>query len=155
MISAVQANNPSWIQAINDSSTMLEKLNTRITGTINLVSGRIAAWNVLNDELHSDFMHSITNDADLTNILFSNISSADSSVDLFLNDYGVITSPVYTTAIKESAKRYRDANVPIYGIGAQSHFTSSDIDITRLKVGLFPSDVKYCGSPFYLETYHD
>lgn len=36
--------------------------------------------------------------------------------------------------MKEQARLFRDAGVPIYGVGIQSHIKNSDLDITAMKV---------------------
>ena len=39
-------------------------------------------------------------------------------------------------ALKEQAKLFKDAKVPIYGVGIQSHIYNAHLDITQLKVSI-------------------
>ena len=43
-------------------------------------------------------------------------------------------SPTTFQALKDQGKLFKDAKVPIYGIGIQSHFKDAHLDITEIKV---------------------
>ena len=40
----------------------------------------------------------------------------------------------FLQALKDQAKLFKDANVPVYGIGVQSHIHNAHLDITSIKV---------------------
>ena len=40
----------------------------------------------------------------------------------------------YFQALKDQGKLFKDAKVPIYGIGIQSHIKDAHLDITKIKV---------------------
>ncbi|XP_033748203.1 anti-sigma-I factor RsgI6-like isoform X2 [Pecten maximus] len=127
---------PSWVQSITDKEVMKATIQERISNTIAITKGRLAHWDVNNEALHDDFYERKTGNVNITMDMFRDMNAEESNTKLFLNDFAVVNSAPYTTAITNQAKSFLDAQVPIHGVGVQSHLPSSDIDITQLKYRL-------------------
>ncbi|XP_060075858.1 uncharacterized protein LOC132555528 [Ylistrum balloti] len=136
MFWAVEKRVPNWVQGITDIDVMQKTIDDRISQTINLTKGRLVHWDVNNEALHGDFFERKTESLDITMDMFRKMHKAEPDTKLFLNDFAVVNKAAYTTAITNQAKRFLDAQVPLHGIGVQSHLPSSDIDITQLKYRL-------------------
>lgn len=127
---------PNWVQAIMDQEVMKAAIYKRLSSTAKLTKGRLVHWDVNNEVLHGDFFERKTGNVDITMDMFRNMSVADPNAKLFINDYAVLSSGTYTTAITNQAKAYLAAGLPLHGIGVQNHLQSSIIDITQLKYRL-------------------
>ncbi|XP_060075887.1 uncharacterized protein LOC132555554 [Ylistrum balloti] len=127
---------PDWVRGITDPAEMLTKIKERISEVVTLTKGRIANWDVNNEALHDDFYERKTGNVDITMDMFREMFAKDQNTGLFLNDFAVFNKGVYTTALTNQAKSFVDNQVPIHGIGVQSHFPSTDVDMTQLKYRL-------------------
>ncbi|XP_069134875.1 uncharacterized protein [Argopecten irradians] len=144
----VQRHVPDWVQSITDPAEMLIKIKERISEAVALTKGRLKHWDVNNEALHDDFYERKTGNVDITMDMFRDVNTADPDVKLFLNDFAVVNRGVYTTAIKNQAKSFVDNQVPIHGIGVQSHFNPIEIDMTQLKYRL--DKVAEAGPPIWV-----
>ncbi|XP_060075885.1 uncharacterized protein LOC132555553 [Ylistrum balloti] len=139
---------PDWVQSITDPAEMLSKINGRISEAVTLTKGRLAHWDVNNENLHDDFYERTTGNINITMDMFRDMNAAEPNTELFLNDFGVVNQGRYTTALKDQARSFIDNQVPIHGIGVQSHFGSTDIDMTQLKYRL--DKVAEAGLPIWV-----
>lgn len=146
---AVEDKCPEWIKPFNQSE-LLQAMTTRMNGVIGNTTGLLEHWDVNNENLHGDFFERGTGDANITMQIFRDVHALDPTVKLFLNDFGII-APRYNqmaTAMKEQAKTFRAAGVPIHGVGIQSHIIPSDVDPTAMKMRL--DKVAEAGVPIWI-----
>jgi len=54
---------------------------------------RCEHWDVNNENLHGDWFEKHTNNANITMDMFTIANAADGNVQLYLNDYGLISYP--------------------------------------------------------------
>ncbi|XP_033748201.1 anti-sigma-I factor RsgI6-like isoform X2 [Pecten maximus] len=130
---------------------MLTKIKERINEAVTLTKGRLAHWDVNNEALHDDFYERKTGNVDITMDIFRDMNLKDPSVKLFLNDFAIFNKGVYTTAMMNQAKSFVDSQVPIHGVGVQSHFASTEIDMTQLKYRL--DKVAEAGPPIWVTEF--
>ncbi|XP_052105820.1 anti-sigma-I factor RsgI6-like [Mytilus californianus] len=126
---------PSWLDGMS-STELLQQMHTRVNGMISHTNGLLEHWDVNNENLHGDYFEQKTGHLNITMEMFNWIHSLEPSVKLFLNDFGVVNSNLYTTAYKSQGRRFKDSGVPIYGMGVQSHFKTSHLDMDVLKYRL-------------------
>eukprot|EP00105_Crassostrea_gigas_P044376 XP_019928524.1 PREDICTED: uncharacterized protein LOC105342501 [Crassostrea gigas] len=122
----------SWLYGMSPSELVTE-LQSHVTEVINNTKGRLLHWDVNNENLHGDWYERNTTDPDITPKMFQWIHAQEPDTQLFLNDYSAIPQPSITTALKNQAERFRQNNIPIHGIGVQSHFYTTDIDMDVIK----------------------
>ncbi|XP_021346287.1 uncharacterized protein LOC110445816 [Mizuhopecten yessoensis] len=139
---------PDWVRSVTDPAEMVTKIDDRISEAINLTKGRLAHWDVNNENLHDDFFERTTGNINITMDMFRDVHTAEPNTQLFLNDFGVVNQGRYTTALKNQARSFVDAQVPIHGIGVQSHLGSTDVDMTQLKYRL--DKVAEAGPPIWV-----
>ncbi|XP_056006903.1 uncharacterized protein LOC125648675 [Ostrea edulis] len=125
----------SWLYSMSPSELVAE-LQSHVQEVINNTKGRLAHWDVNNENLHGDWYERNTTDPDITPKMFQWIHSQEPETKLFLNDYSAIPKPDLTTAIKNQAVRFLQNNIPIHGIGVQSHFYTTVIDMDAIKYRL-------------------
>ncbi|XP_062569988.1 uncharacterized protein LOC134232027 [Saccostrea cucullata] len=125
----------SWLYGMSPTELVAE-MKSHVQEVINNTKARLAHWDVNNENLHGDWFERNTTDPDITPKMFQWIHGQEPETKLFLNDYSIIPKPDLTTAIKNQAVRFLKNNVPVHGIGAQSHFYTTDIDMDVIKYRL-------------------
>lgn len=139
---------PLWVANIMDPDEMKEAIDNRTASAIGLTKDRLKHWDVDNENLHGDLYARRTGNLNISMDMFRDVHAAEPNAELFLNDYSIVKSGLYTTAMANLAKTYLAAGVPLHGIGIQSHFQSGDIDVTRLKYRL--DKVAEAGLPIWI-----
>ncbi|XP_021346285.1 uncharacterized protein LOC110445814 [Mizuhopecten yessoensis] len=139
---------PDWVRSITDPVEMATTIKERISEAVTLTKGRLAHWDVNNENLHSDFFERTTGNVDITMDMFREMHLQEPNTKLFLNDFAVFNKGTYTTSLKNQARSFVDSQVPIHGVGVQSHFKSADVDMTRLKYRL--DKVAEAGPPIWV-----
>ncbi|WAR31073.1 XYN1-like protein, partial [Mya arenaria] len=91
-----------------------------------------AHWDVNNENIHGDYFEQMTGDPNITMTMFRDTHALDPDVKLFLNDFNVMQS-FSAMPLRNQAKLFKDAGVPIYGVGIQSHLKHMNLDIPTLK----------------------
>lgn len=127
--------NPPWLNTLSKDQ-LLSAMHIRVNDTISRTKGRLAHWDVNNENLHGDYFEQKLKNPNITFDMFRWIHQLEPGVKLFLNDYHVAVTGLYTTAYKTQAQIMRDSNIPVYGMGVQSHFKSSSIDFNAVKYRL-------------------
>ncbi|XP_033747039.1 anti-sigma-I factor RsgI6-like [Pecten maximus] len=151
MFWSVEKRIPKWVQSITDKDTMKTLIQERISDAISLTKGRLAHWDVCNEALHGDFYERKTGNVDITMDMFREMHKKEPSTQLFLNDFAVVNSGTVhdgMSALSNQAKSFLDAQVPLHGVGLQSHLPPSDIDITQLKYRL--DKIAEAGLPMWI-----
>ncbi|KAK3083789.1 hypothetical protein FSP39_003248 [Pinctada imbricata] len=147
MFWAVDDHVPAWLNGLSQSQIVAE-MKRHVTNMISHTKGKLQHWDVNNENLHGDYFERHTGNPDITNDMFSWIHNLDPNVKLFLNEFNVATWTECTTALKDQALHMKKAGVPLYGIGVQGHFSSSNIDMTTLKYRL--DKVAEAGLPIWI-----
>ncbi|OWF48073.1 uncharacterized protein LOC110453569 [Mizuhopecten yessoensis] len=131
----VNGHYPAWLDHLSDQQ-VLQAMHTHLNDMISHTRGKLAHWDVNNENLHGDYFEKKTGHPNVTMEMFQWLHSAEPGVKLFLNDYNALSSGRYTTSLKEQGRIFRDAGIPIYGIGEQSHFNYGHDDMTTVKYRL-------------------
>ncbi|KAK7107886.1 hypothetical protein V1264_015724 [Littorina saxatilis] len=84
------------------------------------------AWDVNNENLHGTFYQTRLNDPGYNLELFRMAHANDPTMKLFLNDYNVVAVEASTWDYLHMAQQFKNANVGLYGIGAQCHFGNEE-----------------------------
>ncbi|XP_069135374.1 uncharacterized protein [Argopecten irradians] len=131
----VHGHYPAWLDHLSEQQ-VLQAMHTHINDMVSHTRGKFAHWDVNNENLHGDVFEKKTGHTNITMEMFQWLHSAEPGVKLFLNDYNILNTGRYTTALKEQGRIFREAGIPIYGIGEQSHFNHGREDMTTVKYRL-------------------
>ncbi|XP_033748944.1 anti-sigma-I factor RsgI6-like [Pecten maximus] len=131
----VHGHYPAWLDQLSEQQ-VLQAMHTHINDMISHTRGKFAHWDVNNENLHGDYFEKKTGHPNITMDMFQWLHSAEPGVKLFLNEYNALNSGRYTTSLKEQGRIFRDAGIPIYGIGEQSHFNHGHDDMSTVKYRL-------------------
>ncbi|XP_052790638.1 anti-sigma-I factor RsgI6-like [Mya arenaria] len=131
---AVKDHVPHWLPALNQAQQMAA-MDKRIHDVVPLTKGYAAHWDVNNENIHGDYFEQMTGDPNITMTMFRDTHALDPDVKLFLNDFNVMQS-FSAMPLRNQAKLFKDAGVPIYGVGIQSHLKHMNLDIPTLKSNL-------------------
>ncbi|CAC5398805.1 unnamed protein product [Mytilus coruscus] len=147
MFWGVTGHSPRWLDGMS-SAEILQQMHIRVNDMISQTYGLLEHWDVNNENLHGDYFEQETGHSNITREMFYWINSLEPSVKLFLNDFGVVNSPLSTTAYKIQGRKFKDSGVPIYGMGVQSHFKTSQLDMDVLKYRL--DKISQSGLPIWI-----
>ena len=149
--------NPSWLDAITSPSRLEGLLNEHIEKVVGRYAGRIATWDVVNEVVAHDplsegkWRRGVWYDAlgpSHVDIAFKAAAKADPTAKLFINDYDLEDDSPRTyqrhKSILKIIRRLQDKNIPIHGVGFQSHLYA-ERNIGRDNLFLFLSELKSMG----------
>ncbi|XP_025104481.1 uncharacterized protein LOC112570311, partial [Pomacea canaliculata] len=111
---------PSYVRN-QTGSQLRDTVRKHIQWTCQLTSGLVEHWDVNNENLHGYWFQKQLHDINYNLEIFREAHAADPHVLLFLNDYGVVGSGASTGAYLAQARKFKAANVNLYGLGVQSH----------------------------------
>lgn len=124
---------PAWIfeqrsGGIVDRATLLERMKTHIDTVVTRYKGNIYAWDVVNEAI-SDSGNELLRSSKWLDIAgeqfiakaFEYAHAADPSALLFYNDYNE-SDAVKREKIYRLVKSLKEKDIPIHGIGMQSHW---------------------------------
>jgi endo-1,4-beta-xylanase len=120
---------PAWIEKGKFSSSELTSiLKEHIFTVVGHFRGRIAAWDVVNEAFNDDgsFKDTIwfrNIGSDYIALAFQWAHEADPEALLFYNDYGSEGLNPKSNAIYNLVSNLKQRNVPIHGVGFQTHIT--------------------------------
>lgn len=140
--------NPEWLQNLAATSpeqlqpTMIDHITTLVTR----YKGKIANWDVVNEPLDSQ-SNGLRNDIwykaigpDYIAIALTTAHKADPNAGLWINEFGMESDDDRFAAMIAIAQRLKAQNIPLTGIGFQSHIDDGDtidndkhINVTKLK----------------------
>lgn len=112
--------NPTWVQSLTGTD-LLDAVNTRIDYLIEHFKGSVVEWDVINEYMHSRFYTDELNDPLFIDKVHKRIHALDPDVGLVVNDYEVMRSGELTSSIVDLANTLMKRDVPVHGIGIQSH----------------------------------
>ncbi|XP_046546463.1 endo-1,4-beta-xylanase 3-like [Haliotis rubra] len=113
---------PTWVQALSPDQVK-QAVDERIQYIVKDTKGKLKHWDVNNELLHGHWFEEQTGDKFFSHKIFAKLHQADPSVKLFLNDFNVVARGTSTSAYVDQAREFKSANVGVYGLGVQSHFT--------------------------------
>jgi len=116
---AVQNNVQQWVQNLSDQDLRIH-LTNRLDGVVNHFKDTFVHWDVNNEMLHGSYFQDRLGGW-VRPWMFQRARMLDADVQLFANDYNVVTSG-QTEAYKQQILDLLAAGAPVEGIGAQGHF---------------------------------
>ncbi|KAL7583308.1 hypothetical protein Lser_V15G45005 [Lactuca serriola] len=126
---------PSWVP--NLESQQLEDATTkRINSVMGRYSGQVIAWDVVNENMHFDFLERKLGEMGSSSKFYSMANVLDGNADLFLNEYNTIEEPGDELSSPDSyLKKIEEIRSGGYhgplSIGLEGHFTNVDIPYMR------------------------
>ncbi|CAL1542280.1 unnamed protein product [Lymnaea stagnalis] len=133
MFWAVPGHEPSWVTPLS-GQTLRTTVDNHIKYMMNITKGKLAHWDIYNEDLHGHFYESKLNDDSFSQHLYRAVHAADPAPKLFLNDYNVVAQGISTRAYLYQINRFKAANLGLAGVGVQSHFTNyAEPDMTLVK----------------------
>ncbi|GMH03093.1 hypothetical protein Nepgr_004932 [Nepenthes gracilis] len=124
---------PGWVTSLSPAD-LRAAADKRISSIVSRYRGQVIAWDVVNENLHFNFLESKLG-GKASAIYFQKANGIDGQAVLFLNDYNTIedsrdsaaTPAKYIQKVKEIRQSYGGA----MGIGVEGHFSSVDIPYMR------------------------
>lgn len=116
---AVENYVPSWVRGLNQQQ-IRQAVDSRLESVVSHYDGKFLHWDVNNEMLHGDFFARNLGSS-IRPYMFEKTRQLDSDVELFVNDYNVITE-AETASYVSQIQNLLDQGAPIDGIGVQGHF---------------------------------
>lgn len=123
---------PGWFtNAGYDSTAFEDRVKTYIQTTVGRYRGKVISWDVANEifndngtlrSVNCPVFATFRDPIGFYGRCFQYAHEADPEARLFYNDYSVVIAPGKRFAIKNMVTRFRDAGIPIHGIGDQFHY---------------------------------
>ncbi|KAK7104676.1 uncharacterized protein [Littorina saxatilis] len=126
-----------WVQALAGEE-LRQAVKDHVEETMNKTRGLVEHWDVVNENLHGTWYQDRLHDPDYSIEIYRIAHDTDPTVHLFLNDYSVVTG-TDTQRYLEEARKFKAANVGLYGMGTQCHFhdnTEPDPDLIKQRLDL-------------------
>ncbi|TFK48163.1 endo-1,4-beta xylanase [Heliocybe sulcata] len=129
---------PSWVSNGGFSAAQLSSiLTTHCSTLVSRYKGQVYSWDVVNEPFNEDgsqrsFVFTNTLGTSYISTVLKAARAADPTAKLYINDFNIEFSGAKSTAMLNLVKSLQSQNVPIDGIGLQSHF----------QVGKVPASLK-------------
>jgi len=122
---------PQWVQELPTAEEAKEACKNRIIRDMTRYKGRVFEYDVMNEPSHTFFLTNKIGDS-INWLCFKWARQADSTAELFVNDYNLIEWDEYQPFIN-LVRTMLDNGAPIDGIGLQGHFggTINTNDVKR------------------------
>ncbi|KAF9807719.1 hypothetical protein IEO21_08102 [Rhodonia placenta] len=127
---------PDWVTANNYNATELAAIVANHTGTlVGYYAGQMYAWDVINEPLNDngtmreDVFYDTLGDSYIS-IALKAARAADPNVKLYINDYNIEYVGTKSTAMQNLIKQLQADDVPIDGVGLESHFIVGEVPTT-------------------------
>ncbi|PCH43497.1 glycoside hydrolase family 10 protein [Wolfiporia cocos MD-104 SS10] len=130
---------PDWVTANNYNATGLAAVvETHVTTEVAHYKGQVYAWDVINEPLNDNgtFREDVFYDTlgtDYITIALQAARAADPNAKLYINDYNIEYVGEKSTAMQNLVKQLQADNVPIDGIGMESHFIVGEVPTTLVE----------------------
>ncbi|KAI0727391.1 endo-1,4-B-xylanase [Fomitopsis betulina] len=130
---------PDWVTANNYNATGLTAvIQNHISNVAGHYKGQPYAWDVVNEPLNDDgsFREDVFYDAlgeSYITIALEAARAADPNAKLYINEYNIEYTGTKATAMQNLVKTLQSNNVPIDGIGMESHFIVGEVPTTLVE----------------------
>lgn len=133
---------PTWIQNYPGNQAAWETMmQSHITTIVEHFEGQLASWDVVNEALTDANPSGLRTDspwyvgvgADYIAKAFIAADAAEPGVDLYYNDYNIVSNGAKTTALLALLDDLQANNVPIDGVGFQMHINIDWPSIDNMK----------------------
>jgi GH35 family endo-1,4-beta-xylanase len=126
---------PGWVRALTPAKAIYDTCQNRIMNTMAYYKGKINDYDVLNEPTHADWLQTQFGDS-INWKCFKWAKQADSTAELYLNDYNTIEQPNDEyRAFNQVVRKVIAKGGPITGIGIQGHFGNSvDENMVQLRL---------------------
>lgn len=121
---------PTWVENYSGNQAQWETMMTsHITTIVDHFEGQLASWDVVNEALTDADPSGLRTDspwyvgvgADYVATAFIAADAAESDVDLYYNDYNIVSNGAKTAALLVLLDDLAASDVPIDGVGFQMH----------------------------------
>ncbi|XP_046559363.1 anti-sigma-I factor RsgI6-like [Haliotis rubra] len=112
---------PPWVRPLR-GNTLRKAVTHRISEALNKTKGLVEHWDVNNEILHTQWFRETLQDRDYNLEVFRIAHQVDPSMKLFFNENTVTARGGDTMAYRDMAMRFKQAGVPVHGMGVQTHF---------------------------------
>jgi endo-1,4-beta-xylanase len=117
---------PAFVKLDGSGQAFADAYRTYILGVAGRYQGRVVGWDVVNEAIGDD---AVMRDClwranlgdDYVRLAFQHAHEADPGAVLFLNDYGLETTPAKRLAFLKLAESLLAAGAPLGGLGTQTH----------------------------------
>jgi endo-1,4-beta-xylanase len=133
---------PNWMKNfVGDKDAWLQIIEEHVTGVATHFAGRVESWDVVNEafEDNGDYRDSLFHqnmDEDYIEAAFIAARAADSGADLYYNDYSISSPGPKLDAVVAMATDFIARDVPINGIGFQTHIFMTWPSIEDIKASM-------------------
>ncbi|KAA1476236.1 endo-1,4-B-xylanase A [Dentipellis sp. KUC8613] len=124
---------PSWVSSGGFNASTLSSIVSNHCGTVvGHYKGQAYAWDVINEAFNddgtwrSDVFYNTLGTGFVATALQA-ARTADPNAKLYINDYNIEQSGPKATAVMNLVKSLKSSNVPVDGVGLQSHFIVGQI----------------------------
>lgn len=129
-------NTPRDLQNLKDSPEDLrQRINSHIVSEVVAMRGRLVDWDVINEPYSNNDIMRILGDDEMI-AWFKLARQHDPGVNLYLNDYGILSGGGLDQAHQDHFEKtiffLKDGGAPITGIGMQAHFGSTPTPPERM-----------------------
>ncbi len=130
---------PNWMKNYSgDSAAWTSMLNKHVTDIVTHFKGDMVSWDVVNEAFldgggyrNSIFYQKLG--ADYLENAFVAARAADADVDLYYNDYNLVSNVAKLDDVVDMADDFIDRGIPIDGIGFQMHIQIDYPDTDTIK----------------------
>jgi len=130
---------PDWVTANDYNATGLAYVVERHVSTlVGYYKGQVYAWDVINEPLNDngtfreDVFYNTLGESYIS-IALKAARAADPNVKLYINDYNTESVGVKSTALQNLIKQLQADDVPIDGVGFESHFIVGEVPTTLVE----------------------
>ncbi len=130
--------NPDWIESFSGGKEEFQTiLKTHIQTVVNHFEGKVDSWDVVNEAFEGkkyrrNKFYRILGPDYIKNC-YKWAHEADPNIDLYYNDYSLASNPEKLDFILEKLDSLLNEEIPIHGIGFQSHITLNSPTLTEIK----------------------
>ncbi|NKB53253.1 MAG: hypothetical protein GKR97_13690 [Rhizobiaceae bacterium] len=149
--------NPAWLDATQSPAKLEKLLVEHISVVVGRYAGRIGSWDVVNEAISHDPSSEGTWRSGVwynalgpkyVDLAFKAAAAADPAAKLYINDYDLQDAGHRTVsrqrAILGIVRRLQDNNIPVHGVGLQSHLYA-EREVGQRDLALFIEQLQQMG----------
>ncbi|KZT04620.1 glycoside hydrolase family 10 protein [Laetiporus sulphureus 93-53] len=130
---------PDWVTDNDYNATGLTAvIQTHVSTLVGHYKGQVYAWDVINEPLNDDgsmredVFYDTLGDSYIS-IALTSAREADPNAKLYINDYNIEYTGTKSTALQTLIKQLQADDVPIDGVGMESHFIVGEVPTTLVE----------------------